>query len=197
MKKCEGPRKPQLRPEEQALICEHMELARCLARKRFHRYRKRMPIEDFHGEALLGLTRAARRFDPTRAVPFDLYATKVICRRIRQAFTEWYRQGRLDIPCFTDLACRRTSKDTLSQFDRPSEGAREPWEILADAEMMERLQKELPPRWFRVLVLHYRDGCSLAEIASLLDRSKGCVEKLLAKARKRSSEILRVVSRHP
>jgi RNA polymerase sigma-B factor len=63
------------------LIAQHLPLAKALAR----RYaRREEPLEDLVQVAALGLVAAARRFDPSRGVPFGAFATPTIEGELRR-----------------------------------------------------------------------------------------------------------------
>ena len=72
-----------------ALITDHMNMARKMAR----RMARRLPIsvsrEDIESAALLGLTEAASRYDETRNEPFMAFATK----RVRGAILDHLRRN--------------------------------------------------------------------------------------------------------
>ena len=63
------------------LIAQHLPLAKALA----HRYaRREEPLEDLVQVAALGLVAAARRFDPSRGVPFGAFAAPTIEGELRR-----------------------------------------------------------------------------------------------------------------
>jgi RNA polymerase sigma-B factor len=66
-----------------ALVMEHREMARALAR----RYRGRgEPIEDLEQVALLGLVKAVDRFDPSRGIAFPNFAVPTIQGELKRHF---------------------------------------------------------------------------------------------------------------
>jgi len=70
---------------EAALVQEHLGLARHLAA----RYQRRGETpEDLEQVAMLALVRAARRYDPSRGVPFSGYATPSILGEIKRHFRD-------------------------------------------------------------------------------------------------------------
>jgi len=74
-------RHPNRVSNREKLIGEHLPLAKSLAR----RYARRdEPLEDLVQVAALGLVAAARRFDPTRGVPFGAYAAPTIEGELRR-----------------------------------------------------------------------------------------------------------------
>jgi RNA polymerase sigma-B factor len=66
-----------------ALVMEHRELARALAR----RYRGRgEPIDDLEQVAMLGLVKAVERFDPARGIAFPNFAVPTIQGELKRHF---------------------------------------------------------------------------------------------------------------
>lgn len=64
----------QLNPDQRALVLEHIEFARRLARQFFReRVKGDLDYEDYEGAAMLGLCDAARRFESERGLPFQHY----------------------------------------------------------------------------------------------------------------------------
>ena len=74
------------------LICEHLEMARRLARKIARRLPSVVRRDDLESAALLGLTEAASRFDSTRGEPFGAFAAK----RVRGAVLDELRRSDID-----------------------------------------------------------------------------------------------------
>lgn len=77
------------RSHRNELICEHVEVARRLARNIARRLPSAVRRDDLESAALLGLTEAATRFDPTRGEPFGAFATK----RVRGAVLDELRHN--------------------------------------------------------------------------------------------------------
>jgi RNA polymerase sigma factor FliA len=71
-----------------ALICEHLDMARRIARKTLRRLPSSVRLDDLESAAMLGLTEAATRFDPTRGEPFVAFAAK----RVRGAILDDLRR---------------------------------------------------------------------------------------------------------
>lgn len=67
------------------LVRRHLPLARRLA----YRFARRgIPIDDLYQVASIGLIHAVERFDPTRGVPFDVFASPTILGEIRHHFRD-------------------------------------------------------------------------------------------------------------
>jgi len=77
--------------------------------------------------------------------------------------------------------CRRTESRFSTETD--VDVTVDPADPEASDRAVEAL-KELPPAQRAVLVLHYMDGFSVAEVASTLERSVDAVESLLARGRR-------------
>ncbi len=76
------------RSERDALIVDHLDMARRLARKIARRVPRSFGREELESAAMLGLTEAALRYDATRGEPFVAYAAK----RIRGAVLDELRR---------------------------------------------------------------------------------------------------------
>jgi RNA polymerase sigma factor for flagellar operon FliA len=74
--------------DRNALIAEHVPMARRLARKIARRVPRSFGREDLESAALLGLTEAAQRFDAGRGEPFVAFAAK----RVRGAVLDELRR---------------------------------------------------------------------------------------------------------
>lgn len=71
-----------LAARQNRLVLDHLGLAERLAR----RYTPGRLDDDTHQVALLGLTLAARRYDPGRGVPFGAYAVPTVLGEVRKHF---------------------------------------------------------------------------------------------------------------
>jgi RNA polymerase sigma factor FliA len=78
-------------PERDRLIAEHIDMARRIALKAARRLPERLSHDDIIAAAMVGLTEAADRFNPTRGEPFVAFAEK----RIRGAVLDELRRGDL------------------------------------------------------------------------------------------------------
>ncbi|MCE9533142.1 MAG: sigma-70 family RNA polymerase sigma factor [Planctomycetes bacterium] len=161
----------------------HVVLARRLAWRQFRNCSHTVPLEDLRGEALYGLVYAAGMFDPTRGVPFGAYATLAITHRLIQAVNFWRRGGRLDHVRFTDV-CANTGGD----FDTPCPRTRESSEQTSESELIDRVRRALPARWFQALNLYYAHGHTLEEVGHRLGVTRERVRQLLSKAVERARE---------
>jgi len=117
-------------------------------------------VDDLVGYGMLGLMRAAERFDPRRNVSFDWYARREIERAIRDSLRRRkYRQGTgqeslpaANVYCIDRQAGSRSEgSDQLAMQDQ------------SEAQMAAALN-ELTPDEKTVIGLHYFRGWSLARI---------------------------------
>ncbi len=60
--------------ERQALVLEHYDMARSIARRVYHRLPKVLELDDLVSAAVTGLIEAIDRYDPERPVPLEIYA---------------------------------------------------------------------------------------------------------------------------
>ncbi len=65
---------PALSAGREALLREHLSLARSLAASILRQHHLPLPLEDLEAYARAGLLEAAQRFDPSRSVPFACFA---------------------------------------------------------------------------------------------------------------------------
>jgi RNA polymerase sigma factor (sigma-70 family) len=161
----------------QELAHAHLNLARRLAWKHYQSSARLVPLDELRGEALYGLVYAAGMFDPGRGVPFGAYATLAITHRLIQAVNVWRRGGRLAPVRFTDLTA-----STQRDFDTPCLRTREPLDHAVLDELIDRVRRMLPPRWFQALLLYYAHGHTLEEVGHRLGVTRERVRQLLTKA---------------
>lgn len=169
----------------QARAEAHLPLAEWLAWCHFERCGRSVPLEELRGEAQLGLTYAASLYDPAKAVPFRAYAMMVVSHRLVQAVACWQRGNRLDQVCFTDLLAAEGSLDGPA-LDSLCPLALDPGRIVAARELLNRIKRSMPRRWFSVLARHYSFGDTLEEIGRDLGLSGERVCQILSQAVRRA-----------
>jgi RNA polymerase sigma factor (sigma-70 family) len=174
-----------LAPDAQVRAETHLSLAEALACEQFNVCRGAMPLDELLGEARLALTCAASCYDATPGVPFGAYATLVIRRWLIQAVTVWRRVERLYQARLTDLDA---GKGGPRAVDVPCPRTRDPSQLAADRELIERVRRVLPPRWFVLLRLYYVDRHTLEEIGRQIGVSRERVRTLLAEAIRRARQ---------
>jgi len=163
----------------------HLSLAEALACEQFKVCRGAMPLDELLGEARLALACAASCYDVGRAVPFGAYAALVIRRWLIQAVTVWCRVQRL---YQAHLAGLDEREGGLRAVDLPCTRTRDPSQLVADRELIERVRRVLPPRWFVLLRLYYVDEHTLEEISKKIGVSRERVRTLLAEAVRRARQ---------
>jgi RNA polymerase sigma factor (sigma-70 family) len=164
---------------------DYLDLADCLARTQFRRCGRKVPLDELAGEARLALVYAAGLFDEGRGVPFGAYVTMVVRHWLVQAVTRWRRRGRLDHVCFTELSSPDAA-DERSPFDPPCPRGQNPAQEAADREVVDRVRRSMPPRWFALLRLYFVEEHTLEEIGVQIGVSRERVRQLLAKALRRA-----------
>lgn len=65
---------PAASPDRQAIILQHYPMVRSIARRIHHRVPRNVDVDDLISAGLTGLIEAIDRYEPSRAVPFELYA---------------------------------------------------------------------------------------------------------------------------
>jgi RNA polymerase sigma factor (sigma-70 family) len=170
-----------LSPEAQSLAEEHLHLVDLLAREQYRLCKGTVPLEELLGEARWALTYASSIFDRAREVPFGAYATLVMRHRLIQAVTTWRRGGRLAHVRFSDLNQRNPEGEVIP-YQPVCPRTREPVQLAAERELLERVRRALPPRWFAVLYLYFAEGHTLEEIGRRLRLSRQRVQQLVVRA---------------
>lgn len=89
---------PAVTPEAVALVEQHVDLARFLARQAMRRLPGHVRFDDLHSAALLGLTQAAISFDPARGVPFKNHAWRRIEGAIKDEIERSMRYDASNLP---------------------------------------------------------------------------------------------------
>lgn len=74
--------------ESNSLVLAHLGLVRALASRLVHRVPSHIELNELISVGMMGLVEAARRFEPSRGVPFDAFAR----RRIHGAMVDALRQ---------------------------------------------------------------------------------------------------------
>jgi RNA polymerase sigma factor (sigma-70 family) len=167
----------------------HLRMARRLAWKQFLSCAKSVPLDELQGEALHALCYAAGMFDDSRGVPFGAYATMAIRHRLIQAVRVWLRGGRLAHVRFTDLTA-----NTKSMVDVSCPRTRESSDDVALRDLLDRVRRVLPPRWFQALQLYYAHGYTLEEVGNRLGVTRERIRQMLSKAVGRARQNVAAIS---
>lgn len=191
----------------ESLFDRYLLLARSIASRLFRRRRTaRLDEGDFHQFACEGLLHAIDRFDPLRGVPFSAYARRRIIGNVADGVgsmtevdaqlssrhrTEQERLRSLTtaedpLAKLTDLAVGLAiglMLDGTGLFDAggAADGRPDPYDTLAWREMQAILAAEvgrLPEQEALVIRQHYANGVAFAQIAQLMELSRGRVSQL-------------------
>lgn len=163
--------------------------------------------EDLYGDAILGLIRAIDRFDPTRNLKFETYAIPCIRHAIQESFRNadpLTRRQRTQLrsepdqlqserhracPISLEIPIEETESETITLADVILD-PNDLWEELTAREQRALLRaalRELPARERAILLLHYEQNWTIAQIAHQFRISESRVHQL----RKRALETLR------
>ena len=144
-------------------VTEYLTLARNIASQMTYE----RPIEntDAYGDALLGLIKAAHRFDPSLEIKFSTYAPKIIRFQIIDSFRE--REGR--------RKTYRLDKVEFEGFENIPERAEE--QRFCDDDL-DSILREIDPR-DRLIVTLWTNGERLHKIGERLEISESRVSQLL------------------
>jgi RNA polymerase sigma factor (sigma-70 family) len=159
----------------------HLDLADALAWRQYQRCARTVPLEELQGEARLALVYAASLYDAEKGVPFGAYITMVVRHRLVQAVSLWRRGGRLDHIRLTDLRAHNSEEDGQA-FEPVCPHHREAEEDAALQELVDRIRRIMPDRWFLLLELYFVREYTLEEIGEQFHISRERVRQLLAKA---------------
>jgi RNA polymerase sigma factor for flagellar operon FliA len=139
----------------------HMHLVPPLAK----RIRRRLPptfeLDDLKSAGYLGLLHAAETYKPTTQVPFHVYARYKIRGAILDSVRRRaYRNGKEELPgaapyCAKEIAIKRNEEFSSERVVANTDNSR----------AVSGAIEELPADERTVLVMHYEDRLSIAEVA--------------------------------
>jgi RNA polymerase sigma-B factor len=154
-------------------IERHLPLVRALAR----RYATSgEPLDDLVQVGAIGLIKAVDRFDPTREIPFELYAGAAIAGEIRHHLRD--RCAPVRVPRRTGARVRFDSLDAQPLLDTRSTGA-DPAAVTADRVALVEALRRLHPRTCRLLLLCFFGDLPQARAAAALGISPVHASRLL------------------
>lgn len=169
-------------PRYAQLARRHMSLAENIAR-RLHRRYHWVDLEDLNSYAFLGVTLAARTFDPKRGVPFERFACT---KAMYLAIDEMRKDGvlrRAD-------AVHHGGDAVLQEADMPDPAADRAAELLEVREFCEQLFRRLDPDGRHLLEMVYAEKLTYREISRVLGVSESAVclrhKALLEKLRRQA-----------
>ena len=155
------------------------------------RLRSKLDDSDLVQQTLLQAHRARDRFCGTTSEEFTAWLRQILARNIAHMVRDYSRDKR-------DVVKERSLEASLSQSSArlgnllaaeqssPSQRAERNERVLQLAEAIE----SLPEAQRDTVILHYWQGCTLAEIAEQLDRTPGSVAGLLHRGLKKLRTLL-------
>jgi RNA polymerase sigma factor (sigma-70 family) len=165
-----------LSPEQERRVLDNERLAFWLAR-RFGRRWPWLDVDDLKQEALVGLVKAARGFDPSRGAAFSTYCVRAVCRRLEHYAQREARERHASIqPGYSPDHGGEEGQHGRDVVDPRS--AR-PQECREAAELARWLLSQVrePDGW--LLRAYYLDGLSARQLAAALGISPtGVCDKL-------------------
>ncbi len=169
---------------EELLVLRYMRLARACTRPFFL---AGGDSEDLLQEAMFGLLKAIRSFEPGRDVLFRTYAEVCIRNRVRSAVAAAARGKHTPLNRSVPM---EASQALLPVQDSPEDSliGRE-----EDAERLSGLRSQLSALELRILAL-YLEGGSCREIARQLGRSEKSVDNAVQRIRRKAANYLGVIS---
>lgn len=174
------------RVAEESLVVRYMRLARACARPYFL---AGGDSEDLLQEAMVGLLKAIREYNPSRDVAFRTFAEVCVKNRIRSAVTAAARDKHVPL------------NHSVSMEDQPLLGSvqgTDPEELFIskeeEAERLNFLNRKLSPLEQRILSL-YLHGFSYREIGEQVGRSDKSVDNAVQRIRRKVAEHLGVFSK--
>jgi RNA polymerase sigma factor (sigma-70 family) len=165
------------------LARRHLPLAENIARRLYRRYRWVDP-EDLGGYAYLGVTLAARTFDPKRGVPFERFACT---KAMYLAIDEMRKDGvlrRAD-------AAHHSQDTTVQEVEMPDPAADRAAELMEAREFCEQMFHRLDQAGQELLTMVYAEKLTYREISQVLGISESAIclrhKALLEKLRRQAS----------
>lgn len=165
------------------LAQRHLPLAENIARRLYRRYRWVDP-EDLGSYAYLGVTLAARTFDPDRGVPFERFACT---KAMYLAIDEMRKDGvlrRAD-------ATRHNQDNSVQEVEMPDPAADRAAELMEAREFCEQMYHRLDPSGRKLLTMVYAEKLTYREISDVLGISESAVclrhKAILEKLRRQTS----------
>jgi RNA polymerase sigma factor for flagellar operon FliA len=151
----------------------HIKFVGIIARRLAPRLPRFVRLEEMLNDGLIGLTLAARRYDPRRGVPFGAFAAPRVRGAILDGAQErhwWSRQARQSgtvLPAVSSL-CHASAVESDAE------------QRMEHREWTTRAVRRLPDRARLVIRLYYFEGMSMKQIAQTLGISESRVSQFHA-----------------
>lgn len=154
-------------PDYAQLAHHNMPLAQNIARRLFRRYRW-VDQDDLSSYAYLGVTLAARAYDPDRGIPFARYAcTKAMFLAIDEMRKDGVLRRADATNRFQDVA--------IQDREMPDPAADRAVELMETREFCEQLFRRLDEAGQALLTMIYADKLTYREISQVLKISESAV----------------------
>jgi RNA polymerase sigma factor (sigma-70 family) len=151
---------------------------------RFYRRWMRIPADEFLSAAGYAITYAASLFDPAHGVPFEAYAAMVVRHALIHAAHTWLRNHKAQTLSAIDAG--DTDGDPIGIIGTEPDPAT--W--MQDRDAVEAVRRQLPARWFDLLLLHHINGYSFEEIAQQAGLSRQRIQQMFIKAVRKVRRLL-------
>lgn len=158
---------------------QHLGLAGAVAKK-YRRWAKRarVPQDELWSQALFGLAKAARSFDPAKGVQFSTYAVTTIDGYVRLLLTRW--KPMRQVPA-------GEGGEPLEAAARPEpDGA-------ARRDLLDAIHESLPRRDAEAVILRFglggEDALTLDEVGQRLGVSRERVRQVVSAALRKLSQV--------
>lgn len=165
------------------LAHSHLPLAENIARRLYRRYRW-VDLEDLGSYAYLGVTLAARTFDPKRGVPFERFACT---KAMYLAIDEMRKDGVLH----RADAVHHSQDTTVQEVEMPDTAADRAAELMEAREFCEEMFHCLDQAGRQLLTMVYAEKLTYREISRVLGVSESAVclrhKAILEKLRRQTS----------
>ena len=159
---------PEKNPNEYLTLArEHLSLADQISRRLFRRYRW-VGLDDLHSYAYLGLTLAAKAYDPARGVPFNRFAST---KAMFLAIDEMRKDGILRR---ADSTTRTVDLAGLD-IETPDPSSNHPLEMLEIREFCTELLRKINKPDRELLLMIYAERMTYKEISAVYHISESAI----------------------
>ncbi|MCK5113982.1 MAG: sigma-70 family RNA polymerase sigma factor [Phycisphaerae bacterium] len=159
---------PDKNPNEYLMLArEHVAMADQISRRLFRRYNW-VGLDDLHSYAYLGLTLAARVFDPSRGVPFDRFAST---KAMFLAIDEMRKDGILRRADSTVRTIDMAGVD----IETPDPSSNQALKMLETREFCSKILRQINKQDRELLLMIYAERMTYKEISGVYHISESAV----------------------